>query len=108
MSKLYVDDIRKAPTGWEQAYTYSEAIYLLNNYNYDKLSLDHDLGFTNKGIEQNGYDILNWLEERQFNSEFIPGDIFAHTANPVGLQRMNVVIERLKIRALTNPDDRGE
>ena len=39
---LYVDDIRKAPTGWHLARSVSEAIRILDTMLVQYLSVDHD------------------------------------------------------------------
>lgn len=43
LMKLFVDDIRQAPEGWEIARTNSEAIHLLAGGWVDVISLDHDI-----------------------------------------------------------------
>ena len=55
---LYVDDIRRCPDGFVVARNYDEAIELLNNNTINILSLDHDLGIDERGVEKNGYDIV--------------------------------------------------
>jgi len=42
--KLYIDDERTVPEGWELARTFHEAIYKIENQEYSEISLDHDLG----------------------------------------------------------------
>jgi hypothetical protein len=41
---LYVDDLRDCPDGFVVARNVDEAIYYLENYKVNILSLDHDLG----------------------------------------------------------------
>ncbi|MGV8875505.1 MAG: cyclic-phosphate processing receiver domain-containing protein [Rhodococcus sp. (in: high G+C Gram-positive bacteria)] len=42
--KLWVDDLRLPPEGWEWAKTSREAITALSSSDVSELSLDHDLG----------------------------------------------------------------
>lgn len=41
--KLYVDDLRKCPEGWQLARTVTEAIRILATGMVEKISLDHDI-----------------------------------------------------------------
>ena len=93
--KLFVDDIRKPPKGWDLAKNFTEAISMLTVNFYDELSLDHDLGDIINGREYTGYDILNWLEWRASINAYVPKKIHVHSANPAGVKRMQVVIEKL-------------
>ncbi len=95
-ARLWVDDLRPAPPGWDWAKTYHEAIARLQEKAYTELSLDHDLGCFEDGREYTGYDILVWLEARQAAGEPVPPLIHVHSANPVGVQRMQTVIRGLK------------
>jgi hypothetical protein len=63
---------------------------------FDVLLLDNDLGIVD-GEKQEGYYLLNWLEESTFNGDTskLPGSIIPVTSNPAALQRMNAAIEQL-------------
>ena len=50
---LYVDDIRRCPDGFVVARNYDEAIELIQNNEINILSLDHDLGIDEHGVEKN-------------------------------------------------------
>lgn len=41
--KLYVDDLRKCPSGWVLARTITEAIRILATQDVSEVSLDHDI-----------------------------------------------------------------
>ena len=90
--KLYLDDERPTPEGWERAYTAPEAIELLKTGKITHLSLDHDLGPEEAGT---GYDVCLWIEEKIIDTafDFTPPAITIHSANPVGRQRMESAIE---------------
>lgn len=60
---------------------------------WDLLLLDHDLNsFDPTGREWTGYDIMRLLEDFP---EYLPGKIEIVSSNPVGRQRMQVVIDKL-------------
>ena len=42
--KLWIDDIRKAPSGWVWVKTSTEAIKMLLSRPIEEISFDHDLG----------------------------------------------------------------
>ena|ERR1700752_4830666 len=94
--KLYVDDERNVPAGWDVARSYDEAIEKLTNNKYDELSLDHDIASYDKtGKEKTGYDIALWLANRKMiSNEYIPPKIDSHSANPIGRARIMGVITR--------------
>lgn len=85
--KLYLDDIRKCPDGWIQAFTASEAINILKLGYVTDLSLDHDLGEMENGT---GADVTKFLMQQVFegNTSIVPANITIHSANPVGIANM--------------------
>ena len=93
MMKLFVDDLRECPEGFEVARTYKEAIDFLENNEVAELALDHDLG----EIKHSGYSVMLWLEERANNGLPIPKKITCHSGNPVGKQRIEQVISKLNL-----------
>ena len=91
--KIWVDDIRAVPLGYEGTKSVDETITLIEKIEADGgevelLDLDHDLGdyarFGGDAIK-----ILDYLAER---GAFYP--IRIHTANPVGRANMERIIER--------------
>jgi len=84
---LYIDDVREAPEGWAIARTYDDAIRLLSRWQYEIVSLDHDLGES-----MTGYDILRTMDEGVVHC---PQEIWLHTYNPVGRARMAQVLRRM-------------
>lgn len=91
--KIWVDDIRPVPSGYEGTKSVDETIALIETIEADGgevelLDLDHDLGdyarFGGDAIK-----ILDYLAEREI---FYP--IIIHTANPVGRANMERMIER--------------
>lgn len=91
--KIWVDDIRPVPQGYEGTKSVEETIALIEEIEeaggeVELLDLDHDLGdyaeFGGDAIK-----ILDYLAERE---TFYPIEI--HTANPVGRANMERMIER--------------
>lgn len=91
--KIWVDDIRPVPLGYEGTKSVDETIILIEKIEADggeveMLDLDHDLGdyarFGGDAIK-----ILDYLAERE---TFYP--ISIHKANPVGRANMERMIER--------------
>ncbi|TCJ16910.1 hypothetical protein E0L93_09415 [Rubrobacter taiwanensis] len=86
--RVWLDDLRPAPGGWEWARTVEEAIIsLLSENEVKEMSLDHDLG---EGIEE-GYALCLWMAE---HGVWPTRRIAVHSANPPGAERMCGVIER--------------
>jgi hypothetical protein len=64
--KLWLDDMRPAPVGWQWAKTVQEAQELLSTGDVDEASLDHDLGACEKCL--GGKTPEQWLEETNFTA----------------------------------------
>ena len=91
--KIWVDDLRPVPTGYEWAKSVNQAISLIKKAEEDHelieiLDLDHDLGdyYSDGG---DAIKLLDWLAQRE---TFYP--IRIHTANPVGRANMERMIKR--------------
>ena len=91
--KIWVDDLRSAPEGYEIARSVNEAINLIEKAEkegngIETIDLDHDLGdyYADGG---DAIKLLDWLVER--------GTLYhidIHTANPVGRANMERMIAR--------------
>ncbi len=91
--KIWVDDLRPVPVGYEWAKSVNQAKALiekaeLSGEKIEELDLDHDLGeyFSDGG---DAIKLLDWLAER---NTFYPVKI--HTANPVGRANMERMMAR--------------
>lgn len=105
MAKLWLDDIREpwnhGCVGWTWVKTAEDAIELLKKEFVEEASLDHDLApehypFSDvpesQYTQKTGYDVVLWLEQ---NPEYWPKNgVRVHSMNPVGRQRMQVVVDR--------------
>ncbi|ABS41709.1 cyclic-phosphate processing receiver domain-containing protein [Clostridium botulinum] len=82
---LYVDDLRDCPKEFIIARTVEKAIYYLENFHVDILSLDHDLGEDAEGnLLSTGYDLVKYICENGLKAN----QIYLHTDNPVGRDNM--------------------
>jgi len=99
--RIWVDDLRPAPTGYHWAKTSLDAINFIRNYKQayamtndeafkiEVLDLDHDAGdYANMGGDY--IFVLEWMEE--FGIDDIP--IRLHTMNPVGRENMRAIIRK--------------
>jgi len=93
--KLYLDDEREAPAGWVRVKTADLAVALLEENNFEVVSLDHDLGYTSDK-HKTGYDVLCWIEEQVYMKEYPLPEIRIHTANPAARRKMESAVEFLK------------
>lgn len=95
--KVYLDDVRKAPSeDWIVVRNVEEAIRLLKTNKVSELSVDHDLGdetpFT-------GYDLLEWLEREVAEGKSnirVPDKIKIHSANVPARIRMKQAVESIQ------------
>ncbi|WP_223789121.1 cyclic-phosphate processing receiver domain-containing protein [Marinicella meishanensis] len=91
--KVYLDDERPTPPGWQRVYWPDEAIELLQTGQVTELSLDHDLGDDERGT---GYDVVLWLEEAVFTQGFKPPQIKVHSANSSAREKMERGIRQIE------------
>ena len=91
--KLWIDDVRPAPDGYEWLKTTEGTIERIKHLGrcgveIEILDMDHDAGdFARFGGDY--IKILDWLE-----SEMISIPIRIHSMNPVGCQNMRAIIRR--------------
>lgn len=69
-----------------------DVIALLKTGMVTDLSLDHDLGDSERGT---GYDVVLWIEETVATGTFVPPRIDVHTANPSARAKMEAGIVRI-------------
>ena len=84
--KLWIDDLRTPPDGWKWAKTSLEAIKILEEYDIEEVSFDHDLGG-----DDTTRTIVAWLCN---NPIYWPKVCRVHTRNPVGDEWLRGMIER--------------
>lgn len=92
--KVYMDDERQTPRGWERTFTVAQTINLLKQRNVSHLSLDNDLGMG----QPEGYKVIDWLEEQVYNDPTFPvPEITVHTANASRGDYMRQVAAKLEM-----------
>ncbi len=84
MKKLYLDDLRPTPDGFQRVYDYNEfIIYFSENGLPDFISFDHDLG-----LGKTGYDCAKWLVEYCLDNKLQLPKFSVHSQNPVGKENI--------------------
>lgn len=86
--RLWVDDLRPAPEGWTWAIDSHDAIVNLLSYpgEIDEISFDHDLGDGDTTRK-----VILWMCE---NDIPWPAIVRVHTANPVGREWLEGMVNR--------------
>ena len=100
--KVFLDDERPTPDGWQSVRWPEEAISLLETGAVTHVSLDHDLGDDEHGT---GYDVIVWIEEAVATRGFRPPEITVHSANTSARQKMELGIR--SIRRLAQNSERS-
>lgn len=105
--KLWHDDIRTPPDGWEWARTNAQAMVFLEQGEVDEISLDHDLGYHDVSLpedpddlaevlilkgqgEETGMDLVRWMVE----TKRVPPKVTIHSWNPPGAANMRSWLEQ--------------
>lgn len=93
MYKLYLDDVRPTPEGYDlRAFTAKDAINLIQLYPVSHISFDHDLGDDEK--HGTGYTVASWIERQAAeNPDFQVPSFHIHSANPVGARAIQRAME---------------
>lgn len=89
--KIWLDDVRPAPFGWRWCLTAQEVIGWMATRRVTQLHLDYDLG-----LGGCGEDVLVWVEQRVAMGVLRAPKIGLHTMNPVGLERMRVIVGKIQ------------
>lgn len=101
--KLFVDDERECPKGWELARDPETAIRILaTRDDITDISLDHDAG--DKGTFQ---PVAYFIGEKFNNNTFWADDlgIVIHSANPVGAKKLRDILESYGIMEIRSSQE---
>ncbi len=91
--RIYMDDVRTTPHGWERTYTVEETIIALESRMVTHLSLDNDLG---EGLAE-GYKVLDWLEEQVHGDHTFPiPEITIHSSNASRVEYMQRALRSIE------------
>lgn len=105
MSRLWLDDVRPAPEGFDVVCrTYEEAIEALSRGGIDFVSLDHDLGFDHYSGTyadgKTGYDVACYIEGEVSAGRMECPGWTVHSMNPAGAARIRAVLSRFRAESL--------
>lgn len=98
--RIWLDDVRTAPIGWEWHKTATSVMVALGYdldtgaLNITDISLDHDLGEN----VASGYDVVKCIEEMVVEKGYIPPTMTIHSQNPVGRENMQRAIDAIMKR----------
>ena len=91
--KLYMDDARETPMGWDRTYTVAETIAALKTRTVTHLSLDNDLGED----QPEGYKVVDWLEETVYNDMTFPlPEVTVHSSNASRVEYMQRALRSIE------------
>ena len=111
MLKLWVDDIRLAPSeDWTVARTVIEAIRAINRFDFEVISLDHDISHQVTigklgrpyPCEECFCAVAYFIGEKYGVDEGVPMNlpkIIIHTSNPVAADEMKKILEDYGIKS---------
>ncbi len=77
--KLFLDDLRKAPAGYQTVTNFRDCIFALSITEYEAVSLDYSLG-----ERWTGLDVLKWMKEH----EKFPAKLNIHSTHSYGRAAM--------------------
>lgn len=86
--KLWIDDIKMAPSGWDWAKTSAEAIKAIRTTPYVEISFDHDLGGTDTA-----YRVASLIEELAHSGKIKRMNWKVHSQNPVGIRNIQMAMQ---------------
>jgi hypothetical protein len=100
--KLYVDDIRACPEGWNLARTATAAIRILAQFEVTEVSLDHDIchqvpmrpDVVAPVVCEETFEAVAWFIAAM--PKEIRPQVKFHTANPDGAQKMASVLSSFR------------
>lgn len=93
--KLYVDDERPAPKGWELCTSRNQAVSFISQHKNDitHISLDHDNGDTFDGFKPVARYIGKIYKGRKHPI------VTVHSANPIGAKELILILKDYGIEA---------
>lgn len=103
--KLFVDDLRECPKGWLLARTITEAIRYLHQFNFEVVSLDHDIVDPNTK-RRDGFSVETFEPVAYHLSLMNPRPkVLIHTSNFTAGQRMAEILGIGYNPVIYNPSD---
>lgn len=91
--KIYLDDKRSTPDGYIRTFWPSQVATLIEEFEIEEISLDHDLGDDDIGT---GNDVVLYIEEKvYFNRQWIVPSLKTHTDNSSAREKMQRGIKQI-------------
>lgn len=91
--KVYLDDKRNTPDGYFRVFWPSQMAQILEEFEVEEVSLDHDLGDDDIGT---GYDVVCYIEEKvYFNRDYVVPVMKTHTDNSSARDKMQRGIKQI-------------
>jgi hypothetical protein len=97
--KLYLDDFWGAPEGWTRVTTAPECIRMLQERDWERVSIDYDLDFPDGEIALTGtgMDVMEWIRERVMaDPSYVPPAIQIHSTNVPARERLLAVAAEIE------------
>lgn len=103
---LYLDDMRDCPEGFVIARNADIALYYLEHFDIDILSLDHDLGenYQTGELLPSGQDFVKELCEKSEERGWSVNKVYIHTDNVSGRMAMYQTLNAAKRRGFISGD----
>jgi hypothetical protein len=109
--KLWIDDIRAAPEGWQQARNVTDAIKTLARFGNEitEISLDHDISLpvsvsgeykpfpSEETFQAVAYYMVKFWELELAKGNTQKPTITIHTANPVGGKELSLILSDFNV-----------
>lgn len=93
--KLWIDDVREAPKGYEWCKSVNESIEFLKTHtDIEVVDIDHDAGT----YYSDGGDYIKILDYMVENNLNYP--VHIHSMNPVGVENMRRLLKRFNIKEI--------
>ncbi len=85
--KLFVDDARTPPPGWQLARTVQEAIHLLDTDTFEDVSLDYVIGYDDQeNFSPVAKHIVSLSQEKR------PKRVYIHTSSSFGARKLEGIL----------------
>lgn len=97
--RLFVDDLRKEPEGWNRAHSITEAIRILATMQVDVVSLDHDIILMqpSEGVWPSGPSEETFATVARYIAlmpeDVRPKRVYIHTSNPDGAKDIKFILK---------------
>lgn len=104
--RLFIDDQRIPPEGWEVARTVTEAIHILSSSSVDVISLDHDIANNQSPFHNFSDENFSAVAHYLAAMKNPPKLMLVHSASRYGTNNINEILAKTGARLLrVSPND---